>query len=379
MLGAANKPETLRMEATRSQAPKWHGLDNLRALAMLLGVVVHAVLPFVVEPGADVWPARNAEKGQLFDLIGGLIHAWRMQLFFLLAGFFGHLAHERYGSRGFLRQRALRIGVPFAVGMVTVAPLVWQQWNYGIGSGATVHLWFLQYLILYSIAAAALAGLEWPGSIHRAARFLIGSNWRALWCAIPTAALMAWSPIWDETANARGATFLPNGLALIYFGLFFAFGWMLHRHSDLLHALQRRVTVHFVLAIGLLLGWGILFRAQREGSWEYPVVAWPIYLIAGSANAWCFCFAFLGLFLGKLNVESNPIRYLADASYWIYLAHLPLVIALQQWLIPQPLGPWTKFLLINLAAFAVLIASYHWCVRFTRIGALLNGPRRQPR
>src|SRR5688500_985371 len=113
----------------RVKGPRLHALDNLRALAMLLGVVLHAVIPFVTEPAADVWPARNVEKGQGFDLIAGLIHCWRMQLFFLLAGFFGRLVHERYGAGGFVKQRPVRIGLPFAVGMLTLAPLVRWQWD----------------------------------------------------------------------------------------------------------------------------------------------------------------------------------------------------------------------------------------------------------
>ena len=77
-------------------------------------------------------------------------------------------------------------------------------------------------------------------------------------------------------------------------------------------------------------------------------------------------------------VSRTVRRYLADASYWIYLAHLPLVMALQvamsrvQW-------PWfVEFALTLAVAMALLLISYDLFVRNGFIGAWLNG-RRKPR
>ena len=59
----------------------------------------------------------------------------------------------------------------------------------------------------------------------------------------------------------------------------------------------------------------------------------------------------------------------------MYLAHLPLVVALQVWVAHWPV-PWAvKFLVINLIAFPVLFLSYHYLVRSTFIGQQLNGRR----
>ena len=71
-------------------------------------------------------------------------------------------------------------------------------------------------------------------------------------------------------------------------------------------------------------------------------------------------------------------RYVADASYWIYLAHLPVVAALQVVRGRLPLHWSVKFPLILVASLAVLFASYHYLVRPTFIGQFLNG-RRYPR
>ena len=76
------------------------------------------------------------------------------------------------------------------------------------------------------------------------------------------------------------------------------------------------------------------------------------------------------------------MRWLADASYWVYLVHLPLLFAIQYRLLDIPLHWTAKFALSTAATLALSFASYQWLVRHTAIGRLLNGPRpdtRQPR
>jgi hypothetical protein len=85
----------------------------------------------------------------------------------------------------------------------------------------------------------------------------------------------------------------------------------------------------------------------------------------------------LGLFVRFFSRLSPSTRYLADSSYWVYLAHLPLVVALQVWLSAWQASWPIKVLAINAVAFVVLLTTYHLFVRFTWIGAWLNGRRVQ--
>ena len=93
---------------------------------------------------------------------------------------------------------------------------------------------------------------------------------------------------------------------------------------------------------------------------------------------WCWCFAVIGLAVRYLSDERPAVRYVADASYWIYLAHLPVVVAFQVVVGHWPLHWTVKFPLVMIASLAVLFASYNYLVRTTFIGGLLNG-RRSPR
>jgi ABC-type multidrug transport system ATPase subunit len=102
------------------------------------------------------------------------------------------------------------------------------------------------------------------------------------------------------------------------------------------------------------------------------------YAAAYALAIWCWSFAVLGLATRFMSNSNATVRYVADASYWIYLVHLPIVAAFQVMVGRLPLHWSVKFPLILVASFAVLFLTYRYLVRSTFIGQLLNG-RRQPR
>jgi glucans biosynthesis protein C len=105
-------------------------------------------------------------------------------------------------------------------------------------------------------------------------------------------------------------------------------------------------------------------------------------VLAGAAcyalAIWTTTFAAIGLALRFLAGFSPSRRYLADASYWLYLIHMPIVMALQV-AVSQLDRPWpVKFGAIILVSLPVMLASYHYLVRYGFLGAVLNGRRMRP-
>ena len=126
---------------------RYHGLDLLRASAMLLGFLLHALLIFdEPEVRAEILPGTQmgaVEISALGWVIYVWIHIWRMPLFFVLAGFFAAMVIERKGRRAFLQDRTVRIVGALVIFLPLFNLLSDAPW------GRLDHLWFLWFLSHY--------------------------------------------------------------------------------------------------------------------------------------------------------------------------------------------------------------------------------------
>ncbi len=373
-----------------------HALDSLRAVAMFLGIVLHATLAYTTLP--VLWAVQDAYESRGFDTLIGFIHGFRMQVFFFIAGFFGHLLWQREGWRSFLAQRWQRVGIPFVVGMLTIVPLflLLYVWSYSrpdtglpgempiaksILEYPTAHLWFLEILLMLY---AGIALIAWCGSRVSGTRTLQRIDvffdrfmlhpLKPLLMLPPTLLLLWDGPLLGEV-DINGMLLLPSVQAVVYYGLFFTVGWWLHRRIHLLHILQHWMKSYFFVATLAYFTLGACYDLHMQPDAPGFFAMKTVALMAAALYSWTMTFAVTGLFLRIASGHRPLMRYLADASYWCYLMHLPIVVFLQIALVSWQVNGWLKFLLIVVITMLVLLPSYHWLVRYTWIGQTLNGPR----
>jgi peptidoglycan/LPS O-acetylase OafA/YrhL len=395
-------------------------MDTLRAGALLLGVFAHAAISFFPEPS---WVADDVESSPALLVAFFTQHIFRMSLFFAVAGFFAHMLLQKRGVEGLVRNRAKRIALPFLVFWplllaCLVAVALWAAAYADTGpfagsraaatpspAAAVVsggipalllhrlplgHTWFLYILLWLYAGALALVGLgRWldpKGRTAAAADTVLGALARAnalpLVLAAPAAAVFFFGTPWTTTSGIRNGDFglLPGVSTLVGFGTAFGFGWFLHRQPVLLEVWRRRWWVYLVAAA--LLSWycaRTMSLATRDpASLPAEVGARLLIAFAYPLATWSWCLGLIGMATQFLSEERTVVRYLSDSSYWVYLAHLPLVVALQvlvsPWSIPWP----AKYLLIVAIATLLLLASYRLFVRNTFLGAWLNGRRYAP-
>ena len=104
----------------------------------------------------------------------------------------------------------------------------------------------------------------------------------------------------------------------------------------------------------------------------------PITSIAQVVYTWMMCCGVMGLFRRILQRENKSVRYVSDASYWLYLTHLPLILAAQVIVSDWPLPAILKFAMITAVVTGALLVAYQTMVRYTWIGTMLNGRRTRP-
>jgi glucan biosynthesis protein C len=410
---------------------RYHALDSLRGFAMFLGIVLHAAISFTVTP-VPIWLVRDNDPTALADVFMFAVHDFRMQVFFLLAGFFGCLLYQRYGIWGTAWHRVKRVAIPLVLAAVIIVPTVMAAFLYSaletaraegvpekplpgqvyaaelIAANPTkssaelvadsftslevlaqlrpAHLWFLYYL-LYFYAAALLAapllgrlsGTRLLAKLDGAFRLVVEGRLRVVvpaLCTFPVLFTM-YMPAVDTPLG-----WAPEWHLLLYYGGFFAFGWMLYRQRDLVSTFGRGWVRALVLAnvvvmpvmLVVLLG-GI--EAANNGA---DVFWWRFGGFAAQAlYTWLMIVGLWGAFLRFFARESAWVRYMADASYWCYLASITPIVIFQFIVKDWPLPGVVKWVLVTGAVMAVLLASYEWCVRYTFIGAILNGRKYRPR
>jgi peptidoglycan/LPS O-acetylase OafA/YrhL len=229
------------------------------------------------------------------------------------------------------------------------------------------HLWFLWFLCGmvagFSVFAWFTNRIGWKPAPRR----WVTSPLSYLWL-VPLTLIPAWF-MGREMPNFgpdTSSSILPPLHLLTYYALFFGYGALYFDSEDHEGRLGRRwwlilpLALLVVYPIGLSLTYG---AGKLRGN---GILLQVIYV-------WMMSAAMMGLFRRFVSQERPWIRYLSDASYWMYLAHLPLVIAAQLWVRDWPLAAAWKFLLVCGAVFALLLVSYEYLVRYTWIGALLNG------
>lgn len=378
---------------------RYHALDSLRACMMLLGIWLHTVVGYSREGG---WPYKDVHPTAVYDWTLALIHTFRMPVFFVIAGFFGALLWER-GRVRFARNRMERILAPFVLFWIGMFPVVlWmaaysRSWRHADGllratryitSGAflqnphPMHMWFLEYLlVLYGIGFAVVWILElaarvpwfaaWLAGLNGAYRAILGTAWRPVVFTIPSAGVLM---------LMRGAFledppgFWPVPRIVLAYTIPFFFGWLLYRNRDLLDTFGNHAWKQTILTLALLGAW-MIFVAPIQNRPEHWGWVKPLRAVAGALILWLMVFGLTGLFLRYCSRERPLARYLADASYWMYLMHMPVVMVFQMVLASLTWPAAAKVPIVAVLSFAVLLMSYDVVVRATWVGCLLNGRR----
>jgi len=406
-----------------------HALDNLRAVMMWLGVVLHVAALHSPEARGLQW--RDAQTSPVASLIGLWIHAFRMPVFFVIAGFFVALLVQQRGVGGMLRHRLWRIGAPLVLlgpvvfaALVVVSTALAQPPGQPLAlaldlqslpptpSGAhvqTVHLWFLYELlglVLFASLAWRLAGAvpaAWGRAGGRAAQALRAAAMPRDSAASPSSSqgasgapaalrrlgwvgwgLLALLPLWMAVIGRHqpygilqiSGELLPPLAEWLHYGLYFAFGIVLHHErAALLPLVQARAGAFGAAGAACFVAALVLGEFGRRAGGTMPLervaVGW-VY----NASGWLWMLALIGAFLRHLPRQSAVLAYVAESSYWMYLVHLPLVGAVAWLLRDWPAGFAWKMLANVAVTSAVCLLSYQWCVRRTRLGALLGGVHR---
>lgn len=350
----------------------------------------HALLPYVTFPRAF----KDTQTHIGFDIAAVFLYGFAMPVFFVTAGFSTALAFRRKGLGGLAANRFQRIFLPLLIAYIVISPLTRGAYRFAkhtvlsgtlqggidelmlgewIRWGRPYHLWFLVSLLVYSALALCLrwGALRVVGAdrLRAASRGFIASRWRSVLLTL----LIALTMVPAYVIHGSDAGTLPMQLALLSF---FIFGWLLYVNRDLLPTFEHHAWRPIVVALAVLPAAVWSTRLRLVSADEPQLVIGLVAGISNSALAGFMTFGLLGIFQNRFAGPSTFGRYVSDASYWIYLIHFPLLIAVAGALTVTPFSAGVKYLLTVIVVVPIVVLTYHYGVRSTRFGRLITSSKR---
>ena len=271
------------------------------------------------------------------------------------------------------------------------------------------HLWFLGMLCWLVVGFAAAAWvfekLDWktPRRLVLSPFFWLGL---VLLTLLPQMRMGQMEAIGGGFGPDTSLGLVPIPHVLFYYIIFFGFGALYFDCGDSEGRLGRRWKFTLPLALCVVFPLGLEFSTGVFGfrGWiteEVNSIVGKLEFSAGffsdfrnwilSKNwhspashvlqalyVWMMIVGCMGAFRALIPAENKCVRYLSDSAYWLYLAHMPLVFVAQALVANWPLPAFVKLLIVCVGVIGFLLFTYHYLVRYTWIGRLLNGPRRRP-
>ena len=388
-------------------------LDNLRGVVILIVLGFHSALAYVSwitvpTAGFDsppynwrAFPIVDSHRFFGFDLFCAWQDVYLMSLMFFLSGLFVWPSLTRKTELPFVRDRLLRLGIPYAFGIVVIIPLaVYPAFRtMAIDASVTAYwhallalpfwpngpLWFLWQLLVLNIIAAVAHWIA-PDAVRTLGRWSVTAGTRVApyFAALVAASALAYVPLalvytpwtWSDSGPFAVQLCRPLHYAVYFFaGVGVGAGGLNRGLLAVDGVLARRWALWLAAALASLMLWMGLTSLTLSGgaSLTTRIAAYFSYVLACAAG--CFFLIAVNLRFGA--ERSRILGALAANAYALYLLHYAFVVWLQYGLLATPLPA-----VIKAAIVFSLTLLFTWitttAVQRNPLGARLIGSARHP-
>jgi peptidoglycan/LPS O-acetylase OafA/YrhL len=390
MIATLPSPELSILNSNRPAETCNLPIARLRAFLVALVVAHHAVLayyPWLPPPGSSLvtqprlwqaFPTLDPRRWTGWATFVGFNDTFFMALMFFVSGLFVWNSLQRKGTGQFLRDRLLRLGLPFVISVVAIAPLAyypaylqttatpsiagfWQQWR-ALGNWPSGPAWFLWVLLAFGCAAAALHALA-PRCMEPVARSMSGVLRRpfALFAVLVALSAIAYIPMamaFNPLTWSAWGPFAFQTSRIFHYAIYFGAGAIIGAcggeqsvPSSAGPLAKRWILWLSFAALSFAVNSAIAIAALTNPA--HPRSVDIINDFAFTITCAASSFAFLSLFLRFVKSRGPIVDSLCACSYGIYLVHYPIVNWLQHALLSFPVSAFLKGLCVTLAGLAL--------------------------
>lgn len=369
-------------------------LDWLRVLAILTVFVAHCGRFFDLED----WHVKNATTYPGMDVFAGLLITWLMPLIFVISGASSFYS-LRKGPGRFVRDRVQRLLVPLLVGIFShvILAVYLDRLTHHLFYGSFIdfvphyfdglfffggnfawmglHLWYLEWLFVYSLACLPLFLWLTRGS----GRQVLGRLGDLL--ARPLALYLLALPATLLIPFLNPGNLLFNrgwgGWSLPTYIFFFLAGFVVTSHEGLQEQIRRCRWLSLVAGLLSLAAVAVITTGRAEP--RFGTSTYALGAVLHSLSSWCLVLAILGFGRQYLTAGRPVLRYANEAVLPFYILHQTVILGLGysvvQWSIPDLL----KYVIILTGSFAATMALYEFVIRRVNVLRFLFGMKPLPK
>jgi glucan biosynthesis protein C len=372
-----------------------YDLDWLRLVCIVILLFYHTGMWF----NTWGWHVKNNELSRSFEFWMVWLHPWRMPLLLFISGAGTYMALGKRTRKQFVGERFRRLFIPLLFGMFVVVPpqiyfeyidkypnyrefykTVFEFKPYPGGSFSWHHLWFVLYLLVYSLALLPfLAFIRSERSVRfkERARKLLSSAWGTL--LIPSGFIfltqLALRPFFpEELHNMTDLAFI------VFYACFFFFGILFYSDTRLwqsVEANRKKLLVGALLILipfyGVFLHW---HKVINIGIYNEDTLD-LIFDISSIFLSWFTLITVIGYGQHYLN-KANPILpYTNEGLYPFYILHQTVIIWLGWYICKLDWSIGAKYFSICFATLVFCIGFYFLLIRPFNIMRLFFGVKRK--
>jgi glucan biosynthesis protein C len=341
-------------------------IDNLRTFLIILVFLDHLAITYGSPFGS--WYYHEGLVGfpeaAIYATYQGFTQAFFMGLLFFLSGYLTPPSFARKGSKQFLRDRLIRLGIPIVIFTVFVSPVV----NYAVASingYSGSFLVFIQTYLPFGLGPLwfVLALLMFDGG-YALWRLFFAKPWTAY--SFPTKRIIVGIGLLIGVITFAVRVFFPEGWAvpLIDFQLaffpqyiaFFIFGLIAYRSNWILSIPKGNgqywgtvASLLTLVSLGIFLA-SILTGASFLGGLTWQTAAYALWeqVFAIAVSIWLVIW-----FREKFNTQNRFLRFLSYSSYGAYIIQTPVLVFLALSLQSIQLPLLLKFFIVSPVAVSL--------------------------
>jgi hypothetical protein len=378
-------------EISEPDSGRRHDLDWMRLIAIVILLFFHTGMLF----NPWEWHIKNNETSASFTYWMVWLHYWRMPLLLFISGAGTYMALGKRTPGQYAGERFKRLLIPLIFGMFVVVPpqiyfehigdykgyvdfykTVFSFIPYPEGSFSWHHLWFVMYLLVYSLLAIPfrkfLRSSRSATFREKSGRFLSSP---AAILFVPSLLILVSQIVLRPWFPEQTHALVGDWAYFVFYFCFFLFGMLCYSHGNLWQSIGANRKYLLVASLLILMPFYLAFFHFRNiirFPWSNDTVE-TIFDVTSIFVSWFWVITVIAYGQHYLNRPHPWLKHFNEGLYPFYILHQTVIIVIGYYICQLSWGIFAKFWSVSFLTLGSCLLIYFVLIKPFRVMRILFG------